>query len=116
MSSIKTLFLTTPNRAYPRRRRTMRRNSGFFLLVCLLVALSAAAQNITGTIQGTVTDPQGAAAPNAQESSKNGANGATRTVTASGQGFYTAPEQPVARYEVRVKQPTLKPFIRRHDE
>src|SRR5260370_1533586 len=116
MSSIKTLFLTTPNRAYPRRRRTMRRNSGFFLLVCLLVALSAAAQNITGTIQGTVTDPQGAAVPNAQVSIKNVDTGEARTGTTSSQGFYTAPELPVGTYDVTIKQPNFKTFISKHVE
>src|SRR5258708_2421125 len=116
MSSIKTLFLTTPSRTYPQRRRTMRRNSGFFLLICLLVALSAAAQNITGTLQGTVTDPQGAAVPNAQVSIKNVATGEARTVTASSQGFYTAPELPVGTYDVTIKQPNFKTFISKHVE
>src|SRR5258708_1058661 len=111
MVSIRTLFVTTTRRTYPQRRRTMRRNSGFFLLICLLVALSAAAQNITGTLQGTVTDPQGAAVPNAQVSIKNVATGEARTVTASSQGFYTAPEFPVGTSDLTINQPTFKTFI-----
>jgi len=91
----------------------MRRSLGFLLFICLLVALSAAAQNITGIIQGTVTDAQGAAVPNAQVTIKNIATGETRTVTASGQGIYTAPELSVGTYDVTIKQPNFKTFVSR---
>ena len=82
------------------------------LFICLLVALSAAAQNITGTIQGTVTDPQGAAVPNATVAIRNVGTDDTRTVTTSSQGFYTATELQVGTYDVTIKlssklQPTL---------
>jgi hypothetical protein len=92
----------------------MRRSSGFLLFVCLLVALSAAAQNITGTIQGTVTDPQGAAVPNATVAIRNVATDETRTVTTSSQGFYTATELQVGTYDVTIKQPSFKVFVSKH--
>src|SRR5947209_15379119 len=111
MSSIKTLFSPKPSQLYPRRRRTMRRSSLFLLVICLLLGLSAAAQNITGTLQGTITDSQGAAVPNAQVTIKNVATGETRAVTASNQGVYTAPELPVGTYDVTVKQPNFKTFV-----
>ena len=92
----------------------MRRSSGFLLFVCLLVALSAAAQNITGTIQGTVTDPQGAAVPNATVTITNAGTGDTRTVMTNSQGSYSAPELQVGTYDVTVKQPNFKAFVSKH--
>jgi hypothetical protein len=84
------------------------------LFICLLVALSAAAQNITGTIQGTVTDPQGAAVPNATVAIRNVGTDDTRTVTTSSQGFYTATELQVGTYDVTIKQPSFKVFVSKH--
>jgi outer membrane receptor protein involved in Fe transport len=92
----------------------MRRSSGFLLFVCLLVALSAAAQNTTGTIQGTVTDPQGAAVPNATVTITNVGTAESRTATTSNQGFYTVPELAVGTYDVTVTQPNFKTFVSKH--
>jgi hypothetical protein len=89
----------------------MRRSSGWLLFICLCFALTAAAQNITGTIQGTVTDPQGAAVPNANVSIKNVATGDTRTAVTSSQGFYAVPELQVGTYSVTIKQPNFKMFL-----
>jgi len=94
----------------------MRRSSVFVLFICLLVALSAGAQTITGTIQGTVTDPQGAAVPNAQVVIRNVATDDTRSVTANSQGFYTAPDLAVGTYDVTIKQPNFKTFVSKHVE
>jgi hypothetical protein len=94
----------------------MRRSSVLLLIICLLVAMSAAAQNITGTIQGTVTDSQGAAVPNATVTITNAGTGDTRTLTTSSQGFYTAPELQVGTYDVTVKQSSFKSFVSKHVE
>jgi hypothetical protein len=94
----------------------MRRSSVFVLFICLLVALSAGAQTITGTIQGTVTDPQGAAVPNAQVTIRNVATGDTRNATANSQGFYNALDLLVGTYDVTIKQPNFKTFVSKHVE
>jgi hypothetical protein len=94
----------------------MRRISGWLLFICLCIALPATAQKITGTIQGVVTDPQGATVSNAQVTITNTGTGDTRIVTASDQGFYTAPQLQVGTYDVTVKQPNFKTFVSRHVE
>ena len=92
----------------------MRRSSGWLLLICLCVALPMGAQTITGTIQGVVTDPQGASVPGAQVSIKNVATAETRTVTSSSQGFYAAPDLAVGTYDVTVKAANFKEFVEQH--
>jgi hypothetical protein len=94
----------------------MRRSSGWLLLICLCVAMPAAAQSTTGTIEGLVTDPQGAGVPHAEISIKNVATAETRTVTASGQGVYSAPDLPVGTYDVTVKAANFKEFVSKHVE
>jgi len=89
----------------------MRRSSGCLLVICLFVALSAAAQNFTGTIQGTVTDPQGAAVPNATATITNSATAESRTATTNSQGIYTVTELQVGTYNVTIKQPNFKTFV-----
>src|ERR1700723_1745631 len=94
----------------------MRSSSGWLLLICLCVAMPAAAQSTTGTIEGVVTDPQGAGVPHAQISIKNVATADTRTVMASGQGVYSAPDLPVGSYDVTVKADNFKEFVSKHVE
>jgi hypothetical protein len=94
----------------------MRRSSGWLLLICLCIALPVSAQNITGTIQGVVTDPQGATLPDAQVTIRNVATADSRTVVADKAGFYTAPDLAVGTYDVTVKQPNFKTFVSKHVE
>jgi hypothetical protein len=72
------------------------------------------AQTVTGTIQGVVTDPQGAAVPNAQVTIKNVGTADTRTVMSSSQGFYVATDLPVGVYDLTVKQANFKEFVSKH--
>src|SRR5579863_6833364 len=95
-------------------RLNMRRSSGWLLVVVLCVlcaALPAGAQTITGTIQGVVTDAQGAAVPNAQVSIRNVATADTRTVMTDGKGLYTATDLPVGIYDVTVKVANFKESV-----
>jgi Carboxypeptidase regulatory-like domain/TonB-dependent Receptor Plug Domain len=97
----------------------MRRSSGWLLVVVLCVlcaALPAGAQTITGTIQGVVTDAQGAAVPNAQVSIRNVATADTRTVMTDGKGLYTATDLPVGIYDVTVKVANFKESVSKHVE
>ncbi|HEU5236794.1 MAG TPA: carboxypeptidase-like regulatory domain-containing protein, partial [Pyrinomonadaceae bacterium] len=77
--------------------------------LCLLVPTSAWAQSITATIVGTVTDPGGAAVPNAQVTARNVETGLSRTVTSSDEGTYRIEFLPVGKYTVDV---TLSGFKR----
>ena len=67
------------------------------------VAAAAAAQTVTGTLQGTVTDTSGGALPGAIVTIKNVDTGATREVTTNNSGFYTAPFLAIGTYTVVAK-------------
>lgn len=70
--------------------------------VCSLLAQS------TGTIQGTVTDPSGAAVPTASVTVRNLATGEERSFTTDQSGLYVVPSLPVGRYSVTAKATGLE--------
>src|SRR3954452_14719414 len=74
------------------------------LLWCALLVLGtarfAAAQSVTGTILGTVTDASGAVVSGAKVTIVNEGTALTRTVTSDGNGEYTVPALPTGRYTV----------------
>ncbi len=74
------------------------------LAACLLLAVSALAQETTGTIYGQVTDPSGAAVANAKVIITNtDKNVVIRTVTTDGTGKYSAPLLPIGKYALEVE-------------
>lgn len=68
--------------------------------VTLLCAVSASAQTVTGTLQGTVSDMNGAVIPDAEIIVHNVETGQQRTLTTKGDGFYVASFMPLGRYNV----------------
>jgi hypothetical protein len=87
---------------------TMWRKLTFWLSVAAVVLLSlgvAAYAQETGQIAGTVTDPTGAAIPNAVVSAKNAGTNAVRTATSNGTGAYLFTGLTPAVYQISV-QPT----------
>jgi hypothetical protein len=72
----------------------------FFTTLFLVFAASAFAQE--ATIVGTVTDPSGAAVPNASITLTNTETGVTRTLPTSSDGQYVAPSLGIGHYSVRV--------------
>lgn len=91
----------------------MRRTSwiGFALVVSLLACTPLLAQRVSGTITGTVTDPQGAVVPGAQVTITNDATGQSRTMTTTANGDYSAPSLDPGSYTVRVKSANFKEFV-----
>jgi carboxypeptidase family protein len=73
-----------------------------FLLLLASVAI-ALAQNATGSITGTVTDPNNEAIANATITVTNKATGAVRKLTTKGEGNYTVENLVPGEYEVRVE-------------
>lgn len=74
-----------------------------FAFACLLLASAgvfAQSQATTGTIQGTIVDPNGAVVSGASVNVKNVDTGSERTVTTNSDGFFTAPLLPLGRYRV----------------
>ena len=76
------------------------------VLLCILCLLGnhyeSVAQNITGTILGTVRDPQGAVVPNASVSAKNVETGAERPVLTDVSGGFSIASVPAGSYDVTV--------------
>ncbi len=66
--------------------------------MCAL-ATSAAAQEITATLTGTVTDETGAVLPGVTVTVKNTGTGFSKDVVTTSEGVYTAPLLPTGRYE-----------------
>lgn len=83
------------------------------LVGCLALALSAAplwGQTNSGSIQGTVSDPSGAAVAGANVTVRNlDTSLAISTVTTEA-GFYSVPNLPPGRYSVSVEAPSLKKY------
>ena len=76
---------------------------GMILAMLAVLCTEAAAQTVTGTIQGTVSDTSGAMLPGVTVTIKNTDTGAQRTVVTNEAGIYTAPFVPLGRYEVRAE-------------
>ena len=78
-------------------------SSRAFLLTAgalLAIPLAVAAQTVTGTIQGTVTDTQEGALPGVSIAIRNLETGHARDVVTNEKGFYSAPFLPIGRYRV----------------
>jgi hypothetical protein len=81
-------------------------------LAALLAAGTLHAQQGSGTISGTVTDPQNAAVAGADIRVRNTGTNALFRTRANEQGFYTAPGLAVGDYEVLTEQAGFKRSIR----
>ncbi|MCA1635876.1 MAG: carboxypeptidase-like regulatory domain-containing protein, partial [Acidobacteria bacterium] len=67
------------------------------LLVC---TFSTQAQTVTGTLQGTISDSNGAVVPGATILIRNVETGQERTLTTNDEGFYLATFLPLGKYNV----------------
>jgi len=84
---------------------------GGLLLALLLVTCTypLAAQEVTGTISGTVTDSSGAVVPGAKVTITNtDRNAVVRTAKTSKAGDYSAPLLPIGHYSVTIEAPGFK--------
>src|SRR6185312_244968 len=72
------------------------------LLFGLGTSARLAAQVVGGTLSGTVTDPSGAAVPNAAVNVKNNATGVATDVTTNNDGLYNAPNLNPGVYTVTI--------------
>ena len=84
--------------------------SVFILLICGLPR-RAGAQEVTATINGTVTDPSGNVVANAEIKATDLDRGTTWPGRTNGEGFYRLSNLPVGRYEVRVTAPGFRTAV-----
>jgi hypothetical protein len=87
---------------------------GFLMLVLLMVAVPSAlpAQSTTGTISGTVFDPQRAVVPGAMVTTRNLETNITRSVTTNETGRFRMTNLPVGTYEVSVEIAGFSRYVR----
>jgi hypothetical protein len=81
------------------------------VLVIILSGLNLAAQQITGSIRGTVTDPSGAVVENASVSARQTETGLTRTAITDRSGVYILLELPVGHYHLQVETKGFQTYV-----
>jgi outer membrane receptor protein involved in Fe transport len=84
---------------------------GICLLVTTFAALSATAQQITGSIRGTVLDPSGAVVRSAKVSARQTETGLTRVTVSSEDGTYSIPELPIGHYRIEVEARGFQKYL-----
>ena len=83
-------------------------------LLVLLSAQNARAQQITGSIAGTVKDGQGAVVSGAAVKATNVDTGFTRLATTANDGSYRIEYLPVGKYEVEVEMAGFQKFVQQN--
>ncbi len=78
------------------------------LLAIFCLAITAAAQIQNGQFTGTVTDPSGAAVPNAKVTALNPGTNFTVAANTNNAGVYTVRELPIGTYKLTVEAPGFK--------
>src|ERR1700751_5405071 len=78
------------------------------MLLVLCGVVSADAQQVTGTVTGTVTDSVGAVVPGAQVKATNAATGYIRSTATDNAGAYTIQYLPIGKYTVEITAPGFK--------
>jgi hypothetical protein len=81
------------------------------LLATVLTGLNVAAQQITGSIRGTVADATGAVVQGATVTAKQTDTGLTRTATTDRVGNYILLELPVGHYQLRVEVKSFQKYV-----
>ena len=82
-------------------------------VVCLIGCLAAAAlqaQEITGNISGTVTDPSGSVIPGASVTATNTGTGAQRVTQTTSAGVFFLNNLPVGNYKLSVESTGFKRY------
>lgn len=82
------------------------------LLLLFLLTIAASAQQSTGTISGTITDPAGAAVSGAQVRVLRVETGSAFQTTTNQNGYYTAPGLAIGRYTVEAELQGFKKIVR----
>ncbi|MBS1794128.1 MAG: TonB-dependent receptor [Acidobacteria bacterium] len=82
------------------------------LLCGLMMAFAVGAQQITATVSGTVTDPNGAVVPGATVTAASVDTGLTKTATSGDDGNYTITFLPPGTYNITIVKTGFTPVTR----
>ncbi len=88
----------------------MKRFASF--IACVLFAVPVLGQSNSGNIQGTVTDPSGAALAGGTVTARNMDTGVGNSTVTTEVGRYSIPNLPPGRYSVTVESAGLKTYVR----
>lgn len=80
-------------------------------LVAILCAYNVVAQQITGSIRGTVIDPSGAIVQNAVVTARQTETGLSRSTTADRTGTYVLLELPVGHYQLQIEAKGFRKYF-----
>ena len=103
-----------PNSIFVDRLRTPLASIGAMILMVLCVLTSASAQQITGTLVGTVQDSQNAVVPGASVTATNVETGISHGVTTNGAGEYRIDYLPVGAYSIVVTSKGFQKFVQQN--
>ena len=81
------------------------------LAFVMLACLSLSAQQITGNIRGTVTDPSGAVIRGAAVTARQAETGLTREMTTDHDGNYVLQELPIGHYRLQVSATGFQEYV-----
>ena len=95
------------------KRHSAIRAFSLLLLFAILAIVSIQAQEVTAVINGTVTDPSGAAISGAQITATDLDRGTRFTATTGLGGNYTLPRLPVGRYDIQVESAGFQTAIKK---
>ncbi len=84
------------------------------VVLSTFVTVDAGAQQITGSIVGTVTDTQGAVIPAARVNATNVDTGLSRSTATGNDGAYRIEYLPIGKYNVAVEAPGFKKFLQQN--
>jgi len=84
----------------------------FVIAAICLLAVAAQAQSFTGSIVGTVKNPDGAVVPNAEITIIHEQTNRAVTAMANDEGYYVSPPLPVGAYRVEAKMSGFRRAVR----
>ena len=83
----------------------------YILAIAIFSSLNISAQQITGSIRGTVVDPSGGVVLGASVNAKQDETGLTRTAMTDRTGTYVLLELPVGHYQLQVEAKGFQRYI-----
>lgn len=86
------------------------------LFICLVVCWPLLAQESTGRVVGTVTDPTGAAVPGARITVTEAATGVSRLTATDHSGNYQVLDLPIGAYTVKIEAPGFTTVVTKPEE